>query len=215
MKLKSCMKNGSRLQQRYRNLHEEIIGKGWIEMSEIEVKVLDIDIDRLKEQLLDLGAKLVKKEHQINNMFDYEDERLLKSKGFVRVREIKDELNGEEKCILGFKKMISQIKYKEMLEEETEVADANSIQEILINIGLKKVRSDKKYRESYQISDVLYEIDIWDKDVYPYPYLEVEAPNQQSLEKGLENIGLTLNDVTAKSLHELAKEEKNKQKKSE
>jgi adenylate cyclase class 2 len=172
-------------------------------MSEIEVKVLNIKIEDIKSKMAKIGAVQVKKENQINSMYDYEDQRLFKQKGFARIRETYDYLKDETKYILGIKKMISQEKYKEMLEEETEVSDLVAANNILHELGLEKVRVDKKFRESYKLGEILYEIDTWDKETYPKPYLEVEAPDEETLVKGLELIGYTLADSTAKSLYEL------------
>jgi adenylate cyclase class 2 len=102
--------------------------------------------------------------------------------------------------------MISQEKYKNMLEEETEVIDFNACNNILKELGLVKLRSDKKFRESYRIGNILYEIDTWDENIYPKPYLEVEAQNETALIEGIKLIGYTLKDTTSKTLKELKAE---------
>jgi adenylate cyclase class 2 len=44
-------------------------------------------------------------------------------------------------------------------------------------------------RKSYTIGDYLYEIDTWEKDVFPLPYLEIEILKKKGkLKEGLEQI---------------------------
>lgn len=177
---------------------------GGISMNEIEVKILNIDIDQIREKLKDIGALLVKKENQINYMYDFPGEPLYKNyKGFCRIRDIESMLDKTRKYILGVKKMISQEQYKIMKEEETEVFDLESTKNILVELGMINVRTDIKYRESYKYDGVLYEIDIWDKDIYPHPYLEVEAKDEKSLNIAIELLGFDLNQTTTKNLKEL------------
>ena len=50
-------------------------------MKELETKIIDIDLDSLRKKLKELNFENVKKENQINNIFDFKDGRLLKDKG--------------------------------------------------------------------------------------------------------------------------------------
>lgn len=173
-------------------------------MSEIEVKILDIDVEVIRKKLIGLGGVLVKKEQQVNYMYDFPDNTLHNNfKGFCRVREVYNLIDNSKKYILGIKKIISQIECKEMTEHETEVVNLEAAKSILIELGLINTFIHKKTRESYQINHVLYEIDEWDKNIYPRPYLEVEAKDKDSLIKGIELIGYTINDTTSKTLAEL------------
>lgn len=176
-------------------------------MNEIEVKILNIDVEKIRAKLIELGAVLVKNEIQINYMFDFPGDTLFKNyKGYCRIREIHSLLDGSKKYILAIKKMKSQGEFKEMVEEETEIINFESAKRILLELGLYNRAIDRKRRESYTLNNVLYEFDEWDKDVYPNPYLEIEANSKESLRKGIELIGYKLEDATSKSLAELRQE---------
>lgn len=176
-------------------------------MSEIEVKVLNIDVDQIRDKLIGMGAKLVKKENQSNHMYDYPGDTLFENfKGFCRLREVENLLDGTTKFILGVKKMVSQEKYKIMKEEETEVQDGEATKRFLEELGLYNRANDKKYRESYQLNGALYEIDIWDKEVYPHPYLEIESENEADMERAIDVLGVNRENVTSKNLYELRKD---------
>lgn len=176
-------------------------------MSEIEVRILDIDVEKLREKFSELGAKLVKKENQMNNIFDFLDNRLFKNhKGYCRIREVENLIDGSKKNVLTVKKVKSQDGARESIEEETSVQDYRSMKRILEELGLELKHSKFKHRESYELNGILYEIDEWEKDMFPHPYLEVEAPDQKSLEKGIEMIGYTMKDTSSLTLAELKKQ---------
>ncbi|NLB22929.1 MAG: CYTH domain-containing protein, partial [Clostridium sp.] len=61
-------------------------------MKEIEVKVLDIDKAAVIGKLEKMGCQLVKDEAQVNTIYDFPDLRLLKKKGYARIREVRDHL---------------------------------------------------------------------------------------------------------------------------
>ena len=50
-------------------------------MRELETRIVDIDVDDIREKLLSLGGKKVKSEDQVNEIYDFEDGRLLSAKG--------------------------------------------------------------------------------------------------------------------------------------
>jgi adenylate cyclase class 2 len=176
-------------------------------MSEIEVKILNIDVLKLRNKLINLNAKLVKKEKQFNYIYDFEGDTLKKNhKGYCRIRKSESLIDGSVKYFLTLKKMISQEKYKEMIEEETEVYNFEAMQNILKELGLYVRHANTKMRESYELDGILYEIDEWDKDFFPAPYLEVEAESEEKLLQGINLIGYTIKDTTSKTIDELRKE---------
>ena len=57
-------------------------------MRELETRIVDIDVDDIREKLLSLGGKKVKSEDQVNEIYDFEDGRLLSAKGYARIRTV-------------------------------------------------------------------------------------------------------------------------------
>lgn len=176
---------------------------------ELETRIIDIDVDSMREKLKSLGAKMIKSENQINDIYDFEDERLLKDKGYARIRTVNDLINSKEIIFMTTKKMLSQGKFKEMEENEVIVDNKNMAEGIFKSLGLKLHQSIKKYRESYKILDGLVEIDINDKEFCPFPYIEIETSSEESLQNILDLIGYTMEDTTSKTIYQLIDEYKN------
>lgn len=177
-------------------------------MNEIETRILDIDVDYIREKMLKLGASNVKKENQVNNIFDFPDRRLLSKKGYARIRIIEDLLNNKNVYYMTTKKMLSQDKYKVMEENETIIESAQEGEKIFLSLGLTLVESIKKYRESYKYKNSLVEIDINDKSFCPFPYIEIETSHEEELIELVEYLGYTLEDTTSKTIYEILKERK-------
>ena len=176
---------------------------------ELETRIIDIDVDSMREKLKSLGAKMIKSENQINDIYDFEDERLLKDKGYARIRTVNDLINSKKIIFMTTKKMLSQGRFKEMEENEVIVDNKTMAEGIFKSLGLKLHQSIKKYRESYEILDGLVEIDINDKEFCPFPYIEIETSSEESLQNILDLIGYTMEDTTSKTIYQLIDEYKN------
>lgn len=113
-------------------------------MNEIETRIIDIDVDDVRSKMLSVGATKVKQENQINNIYDFEDRRLLKEKGYARIRIVKDELNNKDVYFMTTKKLLSQDKYKLMSENEVTINNAQEGANIFTSLGLKLFESIKK-----------------------------------------------------------------------
>ena len=140
-------------------------------MKELETRVMDIDVDDIRNKMESLGAIKVKSEDQVNEIYDFEDGRLLAAKGYARVRTTIDRLTGKETVFMTTKKMLSQGTFKVMEENETIVEDGEMARRIFKSLGLVLQESISKYRESYKLNDSLIEIDINDKSFLSFPLL--------------------------------------------
>ena len=175
-------------------------------MKELETRIVDIDVDKIRNILKEVKAEKVKEEYQINNIYDFEDNRLLNAKGYARIRITDDKLNNKEVVYMTTKKMLSQGTFKVMEENETIVEDKEAAEKIFLSLGLKLKQSIKKYRESYKLNDGLIEIDINDKSFCPFPYLEIETTSEEKLNDILKLIGYGIEDTTSKTIYELLEE---------
>ena len=177
-------------------------------MKEIETRIIDIDVEEIRQKLLGINAKKVKQENQINNIYDFSDKRLLENKGYARLRTIHDEITDSTVHYMTTKKLISQEKYKIMDEHETEIKDELAAIGIFEALGLQLIQSIKKYRESYKYKNTLIEIDINEKDFCPFPYIEIESADEDELEEVLILLGYSLEDTTSKTIYEILKSKK-------
>ena len=175
-------------------------------MRELETRVVDIDVDKIRKILKDLGAEKVKEEYQTNNIYDFDDNRLLNAKGYARIRITDDRLNNKEVVYMTTKKMLSQDTFKVMEENEVIVDNKEMARKIFISLGLKLQESISKYRESYKIHDSLVEIDINDKSFCPFPYLEIETTSIEKLEEIVKLLGYTLEDTTSQTIYDILAE---------
>jgi adenylate cyclase class 2 len=171
-------------------------------MNEIEVKVLNIDINIIKNKLTELNAKLVKKEFQVNYMFDFENNHFFDKGGYVRIRKSHDFLKNTEKIVLTSKELISKDKFKISKEIEFNSDNFESSKDFLENLGLKLRRIDEKYRESYKLDEGLIEIDTW---AGVPTYLEAEAETEENVVTLLSKLGYELNQSTSMTLAEIMK----------
>ncbi|MGH4118305.1 class IV adenylate cyclase [Clostridium sp.] len=177
-------------------------------MKEMEVRIIDINVEEIRRKLLNINAPKVKEENQINNIYDFSDRRLLKSKGYARIRTVKDELTNSTIHYITTKKLISQEKYKIMEEHESEIKDEFAAKGIFESLGLNLVQSIKKYRESYKYKNTLIEIDINEKAFCPFPYIEIEGSDEIEIEEVVALLGYSLSDTTSKSIYELIESKK-------
>lgn len=169
---------------------------------EIEVKILDIEPQAIREKLKVPSCEFIEKVFQRNLMYDYADRRLYDTLdgSYIRLRETIHFDTGDRTVLLTFKKVVSREKYKIAEEIESYVEDLGAMQQFLEALGLEHQRTDEKIRESYQWGDIRFEIDEW---AGLPPYLEVEATSEAAVEKGLQFLGYSLEDSTSKNLQEV------------
>jgi adenylate cyclase, class 2 len=172
-------------------------------MQEIETRILDIDVEEIRRKMLALNAVKVKMENQINRIYDFEDGRLLDSKGYARIRTIEDMINNKIVHYITTKKLISQEKYKVMEEHETVIESSEEGENIFKALGLHLVHSINKYRESYKYKNTLVEIDINDKSFCPFPYIEIETAYEDELQEVVLLLGYKMEDTTSKTIYEI------------
>ena len=175
-------------------------------MKELETRIVDIDVDDIRNKLISLGAEKVKSEDQVNEIYDFEDGRLLDAKGYARIRTTIDRIKGKETVFMTTKKMLSQDTFKVMEENEVIVDNKEMARRIFISLGLKLQESISKYRESYKLKDSLVEIDINDKSFCPFPYLEIETSSVEKLEEIVKLLGYTLEDTTSQTIYDILAE---------
>lgn len=155
---------------------------------EYEVKILDIDVDKIIKKLKNLGAK---------KQFEKAFTRIIFVKfgyktpfdEWLRLR------TDGKKTTLTYKK-IEDLKLGGIHEIETEVEDFETTRQILKSIGLIDLLLQKNKRIEYRFKDIIYDIDFWPK---LKPYLEVEADSIEKVEKGVKLLGFTMDQTTVES----------------
>ena len=163
-------------------------------MKEIEVKILEINVEKTEKKLKEMGAEKVFDGKLINIYFDFPDKRLEKEGKVLRLRK------KDDKVILTFKKLITQKEAKIMDEYEVEVKDFGLIKEIFEGIELLPIYEFIKHRKTYELNQTHFEI-----DKYPEipPFLEIEAPDLQKVYEMIPNLGFSKEDVNSYSIKDV------------
>lgn len=172
-------------------------------MKEMELRIIDINVDEIRNKMKSLGLPKVKEENQVNYIYDFSDKKLLNNKGYARIRTVDDVLNNKKINYMTVKKLISNEKYKVMEEHETEVLDYKKAQEIFKALGLILIESIEKYRESYKYKNTLIEIDINNKEFCPFPYIEIESFYEDEIKEVVNILGYSMEDTTSKTIYEI------------
>lgn len=170
---------------------------------EIEVKVLGIVPKKIEEKLISLGAERISREMQKNYTFAPQTGEF--EKGYLRIRE----------SIVDEKKAPIELTFKEVKNDEevrinneftVHIDSVSMMTSILEKMGVKLKYKGEKERISYRYKGQRFDIDIWDKDTYPHPYMEIEFTNQSKIDEILEDLDIDKSRVTTKSISDLISE---------
>ncbi len=162
-------------------------------MEEIEVKFLNIDAVKIENKLKDIGAEKVFEKLYRRKVFDYPDLRLNNRGAWVRLRDEGDKITLTFKQRLGIKihdskTILYSVTNDEGMEEiEIKVEDFEKTGQILTKIGLKEKLYEENRRIRYQLNNIEFDIDFWPQ---LEPYLEIEAPSWEEIDKAVKLLGL-------------------------
>lgn len=160
-------------------------------MQEIEVKFLNINSDRMQAKLAEIGAKRVGEYFYRRRVFDYPDWRLDKAASWLRLRDEGDRITLSFKKRMGVDANDGTTNDAGMEEIEIEVNDFDKTATLLLRVGFV----EKHYAENKRIRWVKDNVE-FDIDTYPElePYLEIEAPAWEQIDKAIELLGLSPTD---------------------
>lgn len=170
---------------------------------EIEVKVLGIVPKEIEEKLISLGAEKISREMQKNYTFAPQKGEF--EKGYLRIRE----------SIVDDKKTPIELTFKEVKNDEevrinneftVHIDSVSMMTSILEKMGVKLKYKGEKERISYRYKGQRFDIDIWDKETYPHPYMEIEFTNQSKIDEILDDLDIDKSRVTTKSISDLISE---------
>lgn len=168
---------------------------------EIEVKVLNIDPKEIEEKLVDLGADKISHEFQKN--YTFVPEEGVFENGYLRIRETKFEDNGEKTLELTFKKVESDNQFRVNNEYTVNIDSVSMMIKILEELNIKIEYEGEKERISYSYKNQRFDIDIWDKNTYPHPYMEIEFSNKDKMDEIIDDLSLDKANITTASITEL------------
>lgn len=176
-------------------------------VKELEVKVLNIDMDEMEEKIIAAGGQLIGKEYQVNTLIDSTD-KPIKSylDAYLRIRETTDITNKTSTTTLTLKKNIGNDKLRENIEYNVDIEDKESMLKLFSELGFDKTSIGYKERISYKLHGARIDIDKWDSKTYPYPYMEIEVNDEESLINLVNILEIDNKNISKKSIVELRNE---------
>ena len=152
--------------------------------TEFEVKILEIDVDKIISKLDSLGAKKIGEKEQKRFVYDFTP---IKENSWVRLR-----TNGQDTTLTI--KEIQNDKIDGTKEIEISVDDFETTNIFLEKLGYIPKGYQENKRISYILNGVEIEIDFWPK--IP-AYLEVEGKSIEDVEKTIQLLGYELTQTTS------------------
>lgn len=159
--------------------------------TELEVKFLDIDPEKLRQLLQENGATLVHAERLMRRKtMDYPDRRLEKTGGWVRVRDEGDKITFSYKRVVD--RGIEGTKEISVLVDDFEKSCA-----ILEAVGFEVKSYQETKRERWDLDGVEVTIDTW-----PWipTFVELEGLTEEALKTAAGKLGLSWNEANFSSV---------------
>ncbi len=151
--------------------------------TEFEVRILDIDVEQIKNKLEEVGAKKHLERSMRRYVYDINDNK----DTWIRLRD-----NGQ--TITLTIKEIHHDGIDGTKETEIEVDDFEKTNLLLNKLSFLPKAYQENKRISYKLNNVEIEIDFWPK--IP-PYLEIEAKSTEEIEKTVKLLGFKMNQTTS------------------
>ncbi len=165
-------------------------------MLEKEIKILEIDVWDIVKKLESFWAKKTFEGYIHDIYYDFPDQdknKLEANKRIFRVRKKWDIhmytiKRKRDKKSEGWEKWL-----KVADEWERIITDVESFTKVLEKYGMKAIREKKKYRISYSLDGIEFDIDDYfyedDRSLIP-PLLEIEAPTKKEIKKWIKKLWL-------------------------
>ncbi|MEM4330690.1 MAG: class IV adenylate cyclase, partial [Candidatus Pacearchaeota archaeon] len=127
-------------------------------VKEIELKFRIESYREFILKLLKAGALFENSKYEVTIMYD-ENNKLFEKDARLRLRKKFDVFTNEEEAEISYKKPLTREGIKIEEEYETKVENFKEIEEILTNIGFKKVSSYERVRDTYRFEEIKITVD--------------------------------------------------------
>jgi adenylate cyclase, class 2 len=163
---------------------------------EIEAKMRVESFDPVRAKLREGGASGPAEHFEVNTFFDTEDRSLLAADEGLRLRRDKDVAAGSEKHVITYKGPRQHGPLKSREEVEVGVSDSAAASLLLERLGYLRTLSFEKRRESWKLDNCKVEL-----DEVPHlgRFVEVEGPDESSVMKVREKLGLASRPIVKSS----------------
>ena len=152
--------------------------------TEIEARLLNVDVEGFLEKLKSLKAEFVGDWLQIRNCYDFNPVR---KNSWIRLRK-----NGKETTLTI--KEIGSARIDGTKESEIVVSDFDTANEILNKLGYKERTTQENRRIQYKLDGVEIDVDFW--PMIP-TYVEFEASSEEDIKSVCGKLGVSFNELTS------------------
>lgn len=153
---------------------------------EIETKVLDIDPEKIQEELLNLGAKKTKDTKLVVDWYRPIGTKEGEDPWFLRIRSNSEGVNEvtwkAKSDILG--------KVRKHKEINFNIPEPDKLDDLFEELGLEKYAHQEKKRVSFEYKDWIFEIDL-----YPNmpAFLEIEGNSEEHVKEAMRLLNIENN----------------------
>jgi adenylate cyclase, class 2 len=151
---------------------------------EYEATFLNIDKDKIRNKLKDVGAELVRPEF-LQKRFNFIPPKILSKYSWVRVRDEGDKITMSYKAIKGDK-------IEDQKEIDLIVNDFNKAIDFLEIIGCKRKSYQETKREIWNLDNVEICIDEWP---FLEPFIEIEGKSEKEVKAVSEKLGFDYSEA--------------------
>lgn len=152
---------------------------------EYEATFINIDKEKIRKKLKEVGAKLVKPEFvQKRVVFNLPKGHEIKG-GWLRIRDEEDKITMSLKVVDGNK-------IENQKEACIEVDDFQKAELLLITIGCEKKAYQENKRETWSLKDVEVTIDEWP---FLESFIEIEGKSEKTVKKIAEKLGFNYKEA--------------------
>ena len=172
--------------------------------TEGKIRISPNDLDEVRNQLTELGARLVSSSNRETNLlFDLPDQSLKQTDCVLRLRTY------GHKTTLTFKGIRQNDPLcKNRKELETRVADSQILHRILENLGINICYEYEKFREIYRVELEGQPVEICLDETPVGVFVEIEG-HSGAVQKTAKNLGWSTDQFLTNTYVELYKEEGN------
>ncbi len=152
-------------------------------MNEIETKILEINKEEIKAKIRALGAKTLGSGRLYVDWYKMPEHKKSAELWYLRIRNTFD--GGYELTWKGKEAVENGI--RTVREIHFHLPDHKKMRELLDIFGLVLYAHQEKDRTSFKLGNICFDL-----DVYPgiLPFLEIEGPSVESVEKTIQILGL-------------------------
>lgn len=170
-------------------------------MKEVELKVRNIDKDKIVEKILNLGATKVFSGKVIDFRFDTPDRDLSRQGKALRIRQKGSHIYLNLK---GKKKSKDSIIGRD--EIGVKISNFKTMQKILTELGYIKIFELVKYRTEYRLNDINFDVDEY---VGLDPILEIESDSYDKVKEYVKILDIKDDDIGRVYIREILEAKKN------